>query len=72
MCIGQENAPFKAEPWRYAIGVRLPADESSYLSQHPITTESWDEEGLLVPVDGEEVIPRPSIYGELIKLFCIW
>jgi hypothetical protein len=71
-CIGQENAHFKAEPWKDAIGLKFPSDEELWHSRRPSSKETFDDKGNIVNIDGSEVTPILSEKGELIKLLCIW
>lgn len=71
-CIGQENASFKAEPWRDAIGLKFPCDEEPWHARRPNSNEMFDNKGNVVNIDGSEVTPIPSEEGEHIKLLCIW
>lgn len=71
-CIGQENASFKAEPWKDAIGLKLLSDEESWYAKCPKPKEMFDERGNIVNCDGSEVSPTPSENGELIKILGLW
>lgn len=71
-CIGQENASFKAEPWKDAIGLKFPSDEESWHARRPSSKEIFGEQGNIVNIDGSEILPIPSDGGELIKLLCVW
>jgi len=71
-CIGQENACFKADPWREAVGLKLPSDQVSWQVRLPRSKEVFDDNGNIVNIDGLEVIPVPSEEGELVKLLNLW
>ena len=71
-CIGQENAGFKADPWKDATGLKLPSEEELWHSRRPSSTEIFDDQGNIVNIDGSEVTPIPSEKGELIKLLGLW
>lgn len=71
-CIGQENASFKAEPWKDAIGLKFLSDEESWHARRPSSKEMFDDKGNTVNFDGSEVTPIASEGAELIKLLCIW
>lgn len=71
-CIGQENASFKGEPWKDAIGLKFPSSEESWRAGRPYSNEMFDEKGNIVSCDGSELIPIPSESGELIKLIGLW
>jgi hypothetical protein len=71
-CIGQENASFKAEPWKDAIGLKLPCDDESWHVRRPRSKEMFNDKGNIVNIDGSEVTPIPSHEGENIKLLGLW
>ena len=71
-CIGQENASFKGEPWKDAIGLKFPSSEESWRAGRPYSNEMFDEKGNIVSCDGSELNPIPSESGELIKLIGLW
>jgi hypothetical protein len=71
-CIGQENASFKAEPWKDAIGLKFISDEESWQARRPSSQELFDDNGNIVNFDGSDVTPIPSDGGELIKLLGLW
>ena len=71
-CIGQENASFKAAPWKDAIGIKFISDEESWHAKRPNPKQMFDENGDIVNYDGSEVLPTPSESGEFIKLLDLW
>jgi hypothetical protein len=71
-CISQDNANFKAEPWKEVVGLALPADDISYASAQPLSHEAFDMKGGVVSIGGSFVGQQSSIMAELVKLFCIW
>lgn len=71
-CVGQENASFKAEPWKDAIGLKFPSDEHSWHAGQPKSTEMFDEKGDIVSFEGSEIPPIASEMGELVKLISTW
>ena len=71
-CISQENASFKAEPWKEAIGLKFPSDDESWHVRRPQSKEMFDDNGNIVNINGSEVTPMPSEGGELIKLLGLW
>jgi hypothetical protein len=71
-CIGQENASFKEEPWKDAIGLKLPSDEESWHARRPEAKEQFDSKGNIVNCDGSDISPTPSENSETIKLLGIW
>ena len=71
-CIGQENASFKGEPWKDAVGLKFLSDEESWRAKRPNPKQMFDDKGDIVNCDGSEVSSIPSESGELIKLLGIW
>jgi hypothetical protein len=72
-CISQDNASFKAESWKEAVGLPLPSDEPSFLAGKPESKEAFTDNGDLMPINGEhDKVPRTSIMGELVKIFSLW
>lgn len=71
-CIGQENASFKGDPWKDAIGLRFLSDEESWHAKRPSSKEMFDDKGNIVNFDGSDVTPIISEGGEFIKLLSLW
>ncbi|KAG0647553.1 hypothetical protein D0Z07_6611 [Hyphodiscus hymeniophilus] len=71
-CIGQENASFKGEPWKDAVGLKFPSDEESWNAKRSSAKEGFDGNGNIVNVDGSEIDPIPSEEGETVKLLGLW
>jgi hypothetical protein len=72
-CLSQNNAAFKAESWKEAIGLPLPCDEMSFSSCQPLVREAFDLDGRLELLDnGQEEIGLTSYMAEIVKLLSLW
>jgi hypothetical protein len=72
-CLSQNNAAFRAESWREAIGLPLPCDEISFSARQPLLREAYDPEGHLELLDdGEAEAGRTSYMAEIVKLLSLW
>jgi hypothetical protein len=72
-CLSQNNAAFKAESWKEAIGLPLPCDEISFLARQPLLRETFDTEGHMELLeDGEAEVGRTSYMAEIVKLLSLW
>lgn len=74
-CISQDNATFKAESWKDAVGVPLPSDDASFLDGHPELREAFSDNGDPVPIStdcDQDDSPPHSIMGEWVKIFSLW
>jgi hypothetical protein len=72
-CLIQNNAPFKAESWREAIGLPLPCDEASFAARRPILKEAFDAEGdFELLTENQLELSRTSYMGEIVKLLSVW
>jgi hypothetical protein len=72
-CLSQNNAAFKAESWKEAIGLPLPCDEVSFLARQPLVREAFGPDGRLELLeDGHDETDRTSYMAEIIKLLSLW
>lgn len=72
-CLSQNNASFKAESWREAIGLPLPCDEISFSARQPLVREAYDPEGHLELLDNDQPeVSRTSYMAEIVKLLSLW
>jgi hypothetical protein len=72
-CLSQNNAAFKAESWKEAIGLPLPCDEISFSARQPLLREAFDSEGHVELLeDGEAEADRTSYMAEIVKLLSLW
>lgn len=72
-CLSQNNAAFKAESWKEAIGLPLPSDEMSFSLRQPLIREAFDGDGRLELLgDGYEETGRTSYMAEIVKLLSLW
>lgn len=72
-CLSQNNASFKAESWREAVGLPLPCDEASFQARQPVVMEAYDSEGHLECLDDHQPEGgRPSYLAEMVKLLSMW
>ncbi len=72
-CLSQNNAAFKAESWKEAVGLPLPCDEMSFSARQPLVREAYDPDGRLELLDnGHEEIGRTSYMAEIVKLLSLW
>ncbi|CZR66494.1 uncharacterized protein PAC_16395 [Phialocephala subalpina] len=71
-CISQDNAYFKSDPWKEAVGLMLPSDEDSWASRKPISTEFFNNSGNIESKGTLSFDRQPSAMGELVKLYCLW
>lgn len=72
-CLGQNNAAFKAESWKEAVGLPLPCDEISFAARQPLLREAFDPEGHMELLDGVEAeVSRTSYMAEIVKLLSLW
>jgi hypothetical protein len=71
-CLSQNNAAFKTESWREAVGLPLPCDEASFAARQPVLKETFDAEGHLALLDDQPELARTSYMGEIVKLLSVW
>jgi hypothetical protein len=71
-CISQDNANFRAEPWKEVVGLAFPSDEDSYALSLPVSSGAFDEEGNIIYNEASNINRQPSAMGELVKLSCVW
>ena len=71
-CLSQNNASFKNESWREAVGLPLPCDEASFAARQPVLNEAFDAEGHLVLLEHQPELARTSYMGEIVKLLSVW
>lgn len=72
-CLSQNNAAFKAESWKEAIGLPLPCDEMSFSACQPLVREAFASDGRLELLDdGHEETGRASYMAEIVKLLSLW
>lgn len=72
-CLSQNNASFKAESWKEAIGLPLPCDEISFSARQPLLREAFDPEGHMELLEDDEAgVDRTSYMAEIVKLLSLW
>lgn len=72
-CSGQDNASFKAESWKEAVGLPLPSDEASFLAGKPEPKEVFADNGDVLLINGDHSKGQPpSILAELVKAYGLW
>lgn len=71
-CISQDNADFKSDPWKEAVGLMFPSDEGSWASRKPISTEFFNDSGGIESNCSLSFNQQPSVMGEMVKACCLW
>ncbi len=71
-CISQDNADFKSVPWKEAVGLMFPSDESSWNSRKPFSTEFFNDSGGIESNGSLSFDQQASVMGEMVKASCLW